>query len=58
MTPVALEHAFDDCEWLAVAVQLGGGPGTYIATTVTFCDVVKPWSGEALLAVPEKCAPF
>jgi hypothetical protein len=42
---------------VAVAVQLGGGPATIVALIVTFCDGVKPWSGDALVAVPPKYAP-
>lgn len=41
-TPVALEHVFADSKWVAVAVQLRGGPAAAIATIVTFCDGLKP----------------
>jgi hypothetical protein len=36
MVPVALVQVWADSEWVAVAVQDGGGPATAIATTVTF----------------------
>ena len=42
MTPVAFEQVLADCEWVAVALQLCGGPAATVATTVTFCDGVKP----------------
>jgi hypothetical protein len=35
-------HALADCEWDAVAVHEGGGPATFVATIVTFCDGLKP----------------
>jgi len=45
MTPGAvtpLSQVFADCEWLAVAVQLGGGPATAVAVMVTFWEGLKP----------------
>jgi hypothetical protein len=42
MTPVALEHVFDDSKCVAVAFQLGGGPAAAIATIVTLFDGLKP----------------
>ncbi len=42
IAPVAFEQTLADCEWVAVAVQLSGGPATLTATTVTFCDGLNP----------------
>ena len=52
--PVELSQVLADCEWVAVADQLWGGPATIVAIIVTFCDGVKPLSGAALVAVPAK----
>jgi hypothetical protein len=49
-----LSHVFADCEWVAVAVQLGGGPAITVAVMVTFCDGVKPCTGEVMVATPLK----
>ena len=40
--PLAMVQTFADCEWLAWALHEGGGPGTSVTTTVTFCDGLKP----------------
>jgi hypothetical protein len=47
-------QTFADCECVAVASHEGGGPTVEFTTTVTFCDGLKPWSGAADVAVPEK----
>ena len=54
MAPVLFEQVLADCEWVAVALQLCGGPAATFATMVTFCDGLKPWRGEAIVAVPLK----
>jgi hypothetical protein len=54
ITPVELSQVLADCEWVAVAVQLWGGPATSTAVMVTFCEGVKPCIGEAIVAVPAK----
>jgi hypothetical protein len=54
IAPLELSQVFDDCEWVAVAVQVCGGPATIAAVMVTFCEGVNPLSGAALVAVPEK----
>src|SRR3954462_14395784 len=58
IAPVELSQVFADCEWVAVALQVWGGPATIAATIVTFCEGVKPCSGEAIVAVPAKYAPL
>src|SRR5258706_14130584 len=58
ITPVEFAQVLADCEWVAVALQLCGGPATIVATIVTFCDGVKPWMGAAIVAVPAQYAPF
>ena len=52
--PVELSQVLEDCEWEAVAVHVCGGPATVTAMIVTFCDGVKPLSGDVLVAVPAK----
>jgi hypothetical protein len=52
--PVELSQVFEDCEWVAVAVQVCGGPATIVAVIDTFCDGVKPFSGVVLVALPAK----
>src|SRR3954470_24191474 len=52
-----MSHVFADCECVAVALHGGGGPATLVTTTVTFCDGLKPCSGDAEVAVPPKYAP-
>jgi hypothetical protein len=54
IAPVELSQVFADCECVADAVQLCGGPATITAVMVTFCDGVKPFRGVALVAVPAK----
>src|SRR5256885_6870241 len=58
IAPVELSQVFADCEWVAVALHVWGGPATIAATIVTFCEGVKPCSGEAIVAVPAKYAPL
>src|SRR2546423_6677302 len=58
MPPLVISQVFADCECVAVALQDGGGPATAVTTIVTFCEGVKPCSGAAIVAVPEKYAPL
>src|SRR6476659_9018163 len=58
IVPVELSQVLADCEWTAVADQVCGGPATVTAVIVTFCDGVKPLSGDAIVAVPAKYAPL
>src|SRR5437868_6047505 len=58
ITPLVISQVFADCECVAVALHDGGGPATAVTTIVTFCDGVKPWTGDAEVAVPEKYAPW
>src|SRR5689334_6245834 len=58
ITPLVLLHVFADCECVAVPLHDAGGPATAVATIVTFCEGVKPCSGAAEVAVPEKYAPW
>ena len=51
IAPVELSQVLDDCECVAVAVQVWAGPTTITAVIVTFYDGVKPLSGAALVAV-------
>ena len=54
IAPEELSQVLADCECVAVAVQVCGGPATITAVIVTFCDGVKPWRGAAIVAVPPK----
>ena len=54
IAPEELSQVFDDCEWVAVAVHVWGGPATIAAVMVTFCDGVNPFSGVVLVALPAK----
>jgi hypothetical protein len=54
ITPVELSQTLADCECVALAVQLWGGPATSTAVIVTFCEGVKPCIGAAIVAVPAK----
>jgi hypothetical protein len=54
IAPVAFEQTLDDCEWLAVALQVGGVVAATAAATVTFCEGVKP----CVVPLPEKYAPL
>src|ERR1700680_617522 len=58
ITPVELSQVLAESEWVAVALQACGGPATRTATTVTFCEGVKPCIGVAIVAVPAKYAPL
>ena len=58
MTPVALVQVLADSEWVAVALQLCGGPETATAVTVTFCDGTNPWTGDEFVATPPKYLPL
>jgi hypothetical protein len=51
---VAFVQTLDDCEWLAVALQVGGVVAATVAATVTFCEGVKPCEEPS----PEKYAPL
>ena len=42
ITPLVMSQTFADCECVAVALHEGGGPATFTATIVTFCDGVNP----------------
>ena len=42
ITPLVISQVFADCECVAVALHEGGGPATFVTTTVTFCDGVNP----------------
>src|SRR4051812_28316402 len=57
ITPPVISQVCADCECVAVALHEGGGPATFVATIVTFCDGVNPWRGAAIVAVPPKYAP-
>jgi hypothetical protein len=35
-------QTFADCECVALASHVGGGPGLSVTVTVTFCDGLKP----------------
>jgi hypothetical protein len=54
IAPVELSQVFADCECVADAVQVCGGPATITAVMVTFCEGVKPLSGVLVSAVPRK----
>jgi hypothetical protein len=54
IAPVEFEQTLDDCEWLAVALQVGGVVAATVAATVTFCEGVKPCEEPS----PEKYAPL
>ena len=54
ITPLVLLHVFADCECVAVPLHVAGGPATAVATIVTFCEGVKPCTGDVDVAVPEK----
>src|SRR5438045_8966769 len=58
IAPLELSQVFADCEWVAVALHVWGGPATIVAVMVTFCEGVKPCSGEAIVAEPAKDAPL
>ena len=47
------EQVFVVSEWVAVAVQVAGGPTTAVAVTVTFCEGEKPCADP----LPEKYTP-
>jgi hypothetical protein len=42
ITPLIMVQVFADCECVAVPLHEGGGPTTFVITTVTFCDGLKP----------------
>jgi hypothetical protein len=42
ITPLTMLQTFADCEWVALPVHEGGGPGRFVIVTVTFCDGLKP----------------
>jgi hypothetical protein len=42
ITPLVISQTFADCECVAFALQEGGGPATFTATIVTFCEGVNP----------------
>jgi hypothetical protein len=54
IAPEELSQVLADCECVAVAVQVCGGPASITAVIVTFCDGVYPLSGVVLVAVPAK----
>jgi hypothetical protein len=37
-----MSQVLADCECVAVPLHEGGGPATFVATIVTFCEGVKP----------------
>jgi hypothetical protein len=47
-TPIV--HVFGVLAWMAVACQLGGGPGSLVAVTVTSVVGLNPWA----IPFPEK----
>jgi hypothetical protein len=42
ITPLVMSQTFAVCVCEAVALHEGGGPATFVTTTVTFCDGLKP----------------